>query len=168
MASQTSPYRDMVETQVFVHWMRTGFRADVEALIDLVERKFNHNHDEIGRFASGPGATGGIGNARTRTSALARQSTGSAANARGAVPPSTVDQAANPNGDIVVTATLESRFDAVFVNPKTVAQSQPRPSGELGSLSAHFETGGRGVIPMCIDQYPCAQCRSPMDMMRQG
>ena len=24
------------------------------------------------------------------------------------------------------------------------------------------------VIPTCIDQNPCAQSRSPMDMMRQG
>ena len=57
MPSHSSPYRDTVETAVFVHWLRTGKRAGAEALIDLVERKFNHDHDERGRFASGPGAT---------------------------------------------------------------------------------------------------------------
>ena len=56
VATKVSPYRDMVETRVFVHWLRTGERAAVETLIDLVERKFNPYHDEDGRFTSPPGA----------------------------------------------------------------------------------------------------------------
>jgi hypothetical protein len=52
MAAKNSPYRNMVETSVFVHWLRTGFMADVDPMIDLIERKYNHIHDERGRFAS--------------------------------------------------------------------------------------------------------------------
>lgn len=38
--------------------------------------------------------------------------------------------------------------------------------GEADSLG--FSMVGIHVIPRCIDQYPCAQWRIPMDMMRQG
>lgn len=69
MAAKDSPYRDMVETRVFVHWMRTGIMADAEVLIDLVERKFNHNHDERGRFTFATGTTASFGNAPTSRSA---------------------------------------------------------------------------------------------------
>lgn len=64
MAATDSPYRDMVETRVFIHWLRTGVMADAEPLIDLVERKFNPYHDEIGRFTSPPGLTVSYGEGR--------------------------------------------------------------------------------------------------------
>ena len=77
MAATDSPYRDIVETRVFVHWLRTGLMADAEPLIDLVERKFNPYHDEIGRFTSPPGVTvsyGSLGASGSNRTILRRPS----------------------------------------------------------------------------------------------
>lgn len=51
--------RKSIKMQVFEHYLRTGRRVDVNDLIAAVERKFNHNHDQIGRFAFSAGATSG-------------------------------------------------------------------------------------------------------------
>ena len=57
MAAQDSPYRDLVESRVFLHWLRSGLRADAEAVIDHIERKFNPYHADDGKFTSPPGVT---------------------------------------------------------------------------------------------------------------
>lgn len=47
-----------LENLAFVHWLRTGQSLSVDEMQALHERKYNHNHDELGRFASsGGGAT---------------------------------------------------------------------------------------------------------------
>jgi hypothetical protein len=66
MPSQSSPYRELVESAVFNHYLRTGQRANADELLALVERKFNPYHDEIGRFTSPPGATVSWGQDTTR------------------------------------------------------------------------------------------------------
>jgi hypothetical protein len=121
--------------------LRTGQRLFGEAAEKFLERKFNPYHDEIGQFTSAPGATVSYGSAGRASAALARHSSGLAANARGTAPLSAVVR----DDDIVVNATLESRFDAVFEKPKPGVPKRSQTSRELGSLSAHYETGGRGV-----------------------
>lgn len=54
--------RETVELSVFGHYLRTGQRLDVDECLAFFERKYNHNHDERGRFATGSGATGGASN----------------------------------------------------------------------------------------------------------
>lgn len=46
------------ENLAFVHWLRTGQSLSADEMQALQERKYNHNHDDLGRFAStGGGAT---------------------------------------------------------------------------------------------------------------
>lgn len=50
--------RKSIELQLFDHYLRTGRRVDVNDLIAAIERKYNHNHDQIGRFTFSTGASG--------------------------------------------------------------------------------------------------------------
>ena len=91
MPPRASPYRDLVESRVYLHYLRTGFWADAEPLIEVVERKFNPYHDEIGRFTSPPGVTTSWGN-RTVNMSDRRGSNGRVANRSSAQSDSLVDR----------------------------------------------------------------------------
>jgi hypothetical protein len=138
--------RESIELLAFGHYLRTGHRANVDDLLAACERKFNQNHDETGRFTFGSGAAASRNSSGSRTIGLNRMSSGSTVNSAMAKPLKVADDAVDHANEIVVTATLESRFDAVLNRSKPDAQARPQTSRELGSLSAHYETGGRGVV----------------------
>ena len=152
MAAKVSPYRDMVETRVFVHWLRTGVRADAEQLIDLVERKFNPYHDEIGRFTSPPGVTVSYGspvapgsNRTILRGPFARNTAASAGNsARTRTAPGPRTRAAGQSRD----TSSENGFHSALVRNSVLQTTSNADSYfELNQRQAHLNNLRRQAGP---------------------
>ncbi len=58
--------REIVELAAFSHYLRTGERFDLDALVELYERKFNPYHAADGKFSSAPGVTQSWGEGSAR------------------------------------------------------------------------------------------------------
>ena len=122
--SSTAPAtrRTYLERRVFEHFLRTGTRVDANRLAEASKRKFNPYHDpDDGRFTFKPGG----GQLSPRRNADPVRPTGASGPARLPAP--------RPKAPTVGKAGSA---------PEAVRQTDS--SGKLGSLSSHFETGGRG------------------------
>jgi hypothetical protein len=53
------PEKKSAESLAFEHYCRTGERLTTAQFIRMCEKKFNPNHDELGRFTFGSGLGGG-------------------------------------------------------------------------------------------------------------
>ena len=142
------------DPRAFRHWLRTGL-----IVIDDEEQrgvKYNHNHDELGRFASGPGGT-----------AVATTSTTPAATATPPAPkyPAPVRGNANhkralpyndvagivannnlsgyPNEIVLAQIYKESRFDPLVQNAgrlQTATGLMQMNKGAVNAVNLHYGT----------------------------
>ena len=117
---------DLYEVSLVSHPMQHAAR--VHMVEGGGERKANFRHyRENGQFArAGEGILYGSGAGAAGTSSNLGRARVANSNGNLAMQGGETDDRPNANGDIVVNATLESRFDAVFEKPKTTPHTQPQ------------------------------------------
>ncbi len=76
MNSQSVQTKSM-NSLAFEHYLRTGEKLTTAQFIEKFEKKFNPNHDEIGRFTFGLGLGGSGGVRRNANNAPATSRSGS-------------------------------------------------------------------------------------------
>lgn len=117
-----SKTRNYLERRLFDHFLRTGVHVDIDAVALAWERKFNSYHDpDDGRFTFKPGG----GQLAPRRSGDPVRSTSASGQVRSPAP-----------------KPKPAAVGSTAAAPGTARQAVS--SGKLGSLSSHFETGGRG------------------------
>jgi hypothetical protein len=136
MPPLASAYRDLVESRVYLHYLRTGLWADAEPLIEAVERKFNPYHDEIGRFTSPPGVTVSYGN--TRPSPASPGSRGSGRRRRSALRGRTARVGTSSNNNLQNAETPTRKLDRIIEPPSH------NPSRQVGQEDWDHESAKTG------------------------